>query len=115
MKTVCLYFNDFFSSFVSVKIEFKNGMNLNVNDEVGLLKTVVLGIANDFGGTPLESECYDPKSLESVQTGTYPTELNLIAEMEKFCSVLEKHEVEVIVNENIDGLNQIYTQEILHL
>ena len=45
-------------------------MNLNVNDEVGLLKTVVLGIANDFGGTPLESECYDPKSLESVQTGT---------------------------------------------
>ena len=87
-------------------------MNLNVNDEVGLLKTVVLGIANDFGGTPLESECYDPKSLESVQTGTYPTELNLISEMENFCSVLEKYEVEVIRPENILGLNQIYARDI---
>ncbi len=87
-------------------------MNLNVNDEVGLLKTVILGIANDFGGTPSESECYDPKSLESVQTGTYPSELSLISEMEYFCGILEKHDVEVIRPDNIVGLNQIYARDI---
>ena len=26
-------------------------MNLHVDNEVGLLKTVILGIANDFGGS----------------------------------------------------------------
>ena len=87
-------------------------MNLHVNDEVGLLKTVILGIANDFGGTPLESECYDPKSLESVQTGTYPAEVNLVSELENFCRILEKYDVEVIRPHNIVGLNQIYARDI---
>ena len=38
--------------------------------------------------------------------------MNLISEMEKFCGVLEKHEIEVIRPENIDGLNQIYARDI---
>ena len=87
-------------------------MNLHVDNEVGLLKTVILGIANDFGGTPSESECYDPKSLESVRNGNYPLESNLIDEMEHFCKVLESHDVEVIRPSNILDLNQIYARDI---
>lgn len=87
-------------------------MNLYVNDEVGLLKTVILGIANDFGGTPLANECYDPKSLESVQSGTYPKEIDLISEMENFGHVLERHDVRVIRPSNLSGLNQIYARDI---
>jgi len=87
-------------------------MNLYVNDEVGILKTVILGIANDFGGTPLASECYDPKSLESVQSGTYPNEIDLISEMENFGRVLERHDVKVIRPSNLSGLNQIYARDI---
>ena len=87
-------------------------MNLYVNDEVGLLKTVILGIANDFGGTPSASECYDPKSLESVQSGTYPNEIDLVSEMEHFGRVLERHDVQVIRPAVLSGLNQIYARDI---
>ena len=34
-------------------------MNLHVDNEVGLLKTVILGIASDFGGCPTIKEAYD--------------------------------------------------------
>ena len=87
-------------------------MNLHIDNEVGLLKTVILGIANDFGGTPLASECYDPKSLESVRNGNYPIEEDLIGEMEHFCEVLKKHSVEVLRPGNILDLNQIYARDI---
>ena len=87
-------------------------MNLHVDNEVGLLKTVILGIANDFGGTPSESECYDPKSLESVRNGTYPLENDLIDEMEHFCKLLKRYDVEVIRPSNILDLNQIYARDI---
>ena len=87
-------------------------MNLHVDNEVGLLKTVILGIASDFGGTPSESECYDPKSLESVRNGTYPLENDLIDEMEHFRKVLKRYDVEVIRPSNILDLNQIYARDI---
>ncbi|MDA7761889.1 arginine deiminase family protein [Crocinitomicaceae bacterium] len=87
-------------------------MNLHIDNEVGLLKTVILGIANDFGGTPLASDCYDPKSLESVRNGNYPVEEDLIGEMEHFCEVLKKHSVEVLRPGNILDLNQIYARDI---
>ena len=87
-------------------------MNLHVDNEVGLLKTVILGIASDFGGTPSESECYDPKSLESVRNGTYPLENDLIDEMEHFYKVLKRYDVEVIRPSNILDLNQIYARDI---
>ena len=87
-------------------------MDINVDDEVGRLKTVILGIADDFGGTPSANQCYDPKSLESVNTGTFPKEVDLIREMEEFRQILEGYDVQVIRPENIEGLNQIYARDI---
>ena len=41
-------------------------ISVNVNNEFGKLNTVILGIAQSFGGTPKVEECYDPKSKEHV-------------------------------------------------
>ena len=87
-------------------------MNLYVNDEVGILKTVILGIANDFGGTPLASECYDPKSKEHVIAGTYPKNDDCILEMNTLVKVFEKYNIKVFRPENIKGLNQIFSRDI---
>ena len=45
--------------------------SLNINNEYGSLTKVILGVANSFGGTPQIEECYDPKSREHVQNGTF--------------------------------------------
>jgi hypothetical protein len=42
----------------------------------------VLGLANNNGPTPTVEEAYDPKSLEHIIAGTYPTEKDMIDEME---------------------------------
>ena len=49
-------------------------ISVNVNNEFGKLNTVILGIAQSFGGTPKVEECYDPKSKEHVIKGTFPKE-----------------------------------------
>ena len=87
-------------------------MHLNVKNEVSKLQTVVLGIAKDFGGTPEASACYDPKSLENVLKGTYPNESDLVQEMNNFCEILKRYDVNVLRPQNISGLNQIYARDI---
>ena len=49
-------------------------ISLNVNNEFGKLNKVILGIAQSNGGVPKLDECYDPKSREHVQNGTFPEE-----------------------------------------
>ena len=53
-------------------------LNLNVHNETSNLKTVYIGIADDFGNTPKIEDCYDPKSLFHVQNGTFPNQVDLI-------------------------------------
>ena len=106
----CFYGISILPIFVSDKR--RKSMHLWVKNEVGKLKTVVLGIAKDFGGTPEASACYDPKSLENVLNGTYPNENDLVQEMTHFCEILERHDVEVLRPSNISGLNQIYARDI---
>ena len=50
-------------------------LKLNIYNETSELAVVVLGIANDFGGTPNIEDCYDPKSKEHVISGTFPYNL----------------------------------------
>ena len=87
-------------------------ISINVHNEIAQLKAVLLGIADDFGGTPSLEACYDPKSKEHIIAGTYPVEKDLIKEIEGLCAVLEKHGVKVFRPENIKGLNQIFTRDI---
>ena len=55
-------------------------LNLKVHNETSNLKSVYVGIADDFENTPKKEDCYDPKSLFHVQNGTFPNQVDLINE-----------------------------------
>ena len=83
-------------------------LQLHVQDETSRLRAVVLGTAESNGPTPKPEEAYDPKSLEHILAGTYPTELDMVSEMDAFCRVLEKYGIVVFRPELIQNYNQIF-------
>ena len=87
-------------------------MKINIENETQRIRAVVVGIADDFGGSPKEEECYDPKSREHVKAGTFPVERDCIIELNTLVQVFEKYEVEVLRPQNIKGLNQIFPRDI---
>ncbi|MDN5204374.1 arginine deiminase family protein [Fulvivirgaceae bacterium BMA10] len=87
-------------------------LNIDIKNETGRLKSVILGIADSFGGTPDPEWAYDPKSKEHIFNGTFPKEADLKAEMEGFAEVLKKHDVEVYRPQNIENCNQIFSRDI---
>ena len=87
-------------------------LDLNINNETSELKTVMLGNSEDFGKIPLPNECFDPKSLENVQNGTYPKQYDVIHQMNLCHQILLKYKVDVIIPKNIKFLNQIFARDI---
>jgi N-dimethylarginine dimethylaminohydrolase len=85
---------------------------LNVNNETSRLKAVILGTAQSNGPVPEAHEAYDPKSLEHILAGTYPTEENMVAEMDALNAVFNKYGVEVFRPELIENYNQIFCRDI---
>ena len=85
---------------------------IHVTNESSRLRAVVLGSALSNGPTPTAEEAYDPKSLEHILAGTYPTEKDMIAEMEGFNQVFQKYDVTVYRPEMIENYNQIFTRDI---
>ncbi|MBC7642062.1 MAG: amidinotransferase [Flavobacterium sp.] len=85
---------------------------LNVQNETSRLRAVVLGSAINNGPTPTADTAYDPKSLEHILAGTYPTEAAMILEMEAFNQVFQKYHVQVFRPEMIENYNQIFTRDI---
>ena len=85
---------------------------LNVQNETSRLRAVVLGSAINNGPTPTADTAYDPKSLEHILAGTYPTEAAMILEMEAFNQVFQKYNVQVFQPEMIENYNQIFTRDI---
>ena len=68
-------------------------LSLNINNETSQLNAVIVGIANDFGGIPNIDDCYDPKSKQHVQEGTFPCENNCIKAMDDLVSILRKYNI----------------------
>ncbi|MDC6352596.1 arginine deiminase family protein [Zeaxanthinibacter sp. PT1] len=87
-------------------------LHLNVVNETDNLKAVVLGTAKSPGPVPTPESAYDPKSLEHILAGTYPTEEDMIREMDAFDQVLKKHGVKVYRPEVIENCNQIFSRDI---
>jgi N-dimethylarginine dimethylaminohydrolase len=85
---------------------------IQIHNETGKLKSVILGLAHSNGPTPLAADAYDPKSLEHILAGTYPIESDMISEMDAFDAVLKKHGVQVYRPELILDYNQIFTRDI---
>lgn len=87
-------------------------LHLNVNNETSRLRSVILGTALSNGPTPALHEAYDPKSLEHIKAGTYPTEENMVAEMEALDAVFAKYDVTVYRPQIIADYNQIFSRDI---
>lgn len=87
-------------------------LQVNVTNETSRLQAVVLGTAKSSGGTPDAEDCYDPKSKHHVLAGTYPKEVDMIAEMDALAIVLEKYDVQIFRPELIEDYNQIFARDI---
>lgn len=87
-------------------------MKLNIKNETGRLKSVVLGQPNSMGAVPTLEESYDAKSYHSIQHNIYPQEIDVIAEMEAFENVLKKYDVEVLRPSIIKDYNQVFARDV---
>ncbi|MBC3759318.1 amidinotransferase [Hyunsoonleella sp. SJ7] len=87
-------------------------IQLNVQNETSRLRSVVLGTAESIGPVPNIEDCYDPKSIEHILAGTYPTEAAMIKEMNAVLDVLKKYDVKVYRPEVIENCNQIFSRDI---
>lgn len=87
-------------------------LKLNVQDEISRLRAVVLGTALSNGPIPKIEDCYDPKSIEHIKSGTYPTEADMIKELDAVDEVFKKYGVKVFRPEVIQDCNQIFARDI---
>ena len=87
-------------------------MKLNINNETGKLKSVVLGQPVSMGADPTLEESYDAKSYHTIQQGVYPKEEDIIHEMTDFEKVLKKYDVEVIRPDIIKDYNQVFARDV---
>lgn len=87
-------------------------LKLNVQDEISRLRAVVLGTALSNGPIPKIEDCYDPKSIEHIKAGTYPTEADMIKELDAVDEVFKKYGVKVFRPEVIQDCNQIFARDI---
>ena len=87
-------------------------MRLNINNETGRLKSVVLGQPVSMGADPTLEESYDAKSYHTIQQGVYPKEEDIINEMTEFEKVLKKYDVKVIRPDIIKDYNQVFARDV---
>lgn len=87
-------------------------MKLNIKNETGRLKSVVLGQPKSNGPIPTLEESYDAKSYHSIENGIYPTEEDIISEMSEFEKVLKKYDVEVFRPSIIKDYNQVFARDV---
>ena len=87
-------------------------MKLNINNETGRLKSVVLGQPVSMGADPTLEESYDAKSYHTIQQGVYPKEEDIINEMTEFEKVFKKYDVEVIRPDIIKDYNQVFARDV---
>lgn len=87
-------------------------MKLNIKNETGKLRSVVLGQPNSMGADPTLDEAYDAKSYHTIQHGTYPKEKDIIREMTEFEKILKKYDVDVYRPEIIEDYNQVFARDV---
>ena len=83
-------------------------LSLFVNDETSPLEAVVLGIGQDMGA-PLD---INPVSKFHMDNGTYPTEQDIMREIDTFEKVLTSQGITVYRPELLPHTDQIFTRDI---
>lgn len=84
---------------------------ININDEVSVLKSVILGVSCKKDEEISEKDFYDPKSLEHFLKGTYPRAKDLQKEISSFEAVLKKYNIKVFRPKKQEGVNQIFVRD----
>lgn len=87
-------------------------IHLNVNDECGTLKTVVVGLGTDPGRCPTLGEAYDAKSYHSLIHDIYPTDESLEREVQGLAEAIAAQGIEVLRPEAIPSCNQIFARDV---
>ena len=87
-------------------------MKLNIKNETGKLKSVVLGQPKSMGPIPTLEESYDAKSYHSIEYNIYPKEEDIISEVSAFEAVLKKYDVEVLRPAIIKDYNQVFARDV---
>lgn len=87
-------------------------MKLNIKNETGRLKSVVLGQPESMGPQPSLDDSYDAKSYYSIVNDIYPIEEDIINEMNAFEEVLKKYNVEVHRPSIIKNYNQVFARDV---
>lgn len=87
-------------------------MKINIKNETGHLRSVVLGQPNSMGANPTLEESYDAKSYDTILKNIYPKEQDIVNEMSAFEKVLKKYEVEVFRPEIIEDYNQVFARDV---
>ncbi|KQS93566.1 arginine deiminase family protein [Chryseobacterium sp. Leaf394] len=87
-------------------------MELNIKNETGRLRSVVLGQPKSMGGVPSLEESYDAKSYHTIEHNIYPTEEDIISEMNAFEAVLKKYDVQVFRPDIIEDYNQVFARDV---
>ncbi len=87
-------------------------MKLNIKNETGKLKSVVLGQPKSMGQIPTLEESYDAKSYHSIEHNIYPKEEDIISEVSAFEAVLKKYDVEVLRPAIIKDYNQVFARDV---
>ncbi len=87
-------------------------MKLNIKNETGKLKSVVLGQPKSMGAVPSIADSYDAKSYYSIENNIYPNEADISEEMSAFETVLKKYDVEVFRPNIIKDYNQVFARDV---
>lgn len=87
-------------------------MKLNITNETGRLKSVVLGQPTSMGANPTLEESYDAKSYHTIQNDVYPTEEDITSEMNEFEKILNKYDIEVFRPNIIKDYNQVFARDV---
>ena len=87
-------------------------LSIHVPNETNTLKSLILGLPDDFGGTPLIQDCYDPQSRFHVRNNSFPKQRDVTKEMDELLQVFHKYHIKVYRPNNIIGLNQVFARDI---
>ena len=72
----------------------------------------MVGIARRMGPKPAIEDCYDARSRESVELGTYPEVEDCMLQLNSLVEKLESVGVEVLRPDVLDATNQVFTRDI---
>ncbi len=87
-------------------------IKLHVSSETARLREVILGWPHSNGPAPTPEQTFDSKSYESVTHGVYPTEQDIVREMDAFEKVLLKYGVKVYRPYEVPDCNQVFARDV---